>query len=113
MHLTVLADQFCNSVEGRLTVYGDGYIWAQVTILEEAILDSREAPLQLIKDGAYRPPRHTHLRHTTSQGLQHRGKEDDSHTWKSLLEQLTQHKAWRHRRMRHAFACSSVNGIGK
>jgi hypothetical protein len=61
MHLTVLADRFCNSIEGRLTVYGNGYIWAQVTILEEAVLDSREALLQVIDDGAYRPPCHTHL----------------------------------------------------
>jgi hypothetical protein len=86
MHLAVLADRFCDSVEGRFTIYGNGYIWAQVTILEEAVLDAREALLQVIDDGAYRPPRHTHLRHTASQGLQHCGKEDDSHNWKSLFD---------------------------
>jgi hypothetical protein len=61
MHLTVLADWFCNAVESRFTIYGNGDIWAQVTILEEAVLDAREALLQVIDDGTYRPPRYTHL----------------------------------------------------
>jgi hypothetical protein len=69
MYLTVLTDCFCDSIEGRFSVYGHSHVRTQVTILEETILDAREALLQVIDDGAYRPPRHTHLRHTTSQGL--------------------------------------------
>jgi hypothetical protein len=61
MHLAVLADWLCDTIEGCFTVYSDCHIRAQVTILEEAFLDPRKTLLQVIDDGAYRPPGHTHL----------------------------------------------------
>jgi len=61
MHLTVLTDGLCEPVEGRFTIYGDCHIRTQITILEEAFLHTGKTLLQVVDDGAYRPPSHTHL----------------------------------------------------
>src|SRR5262245_6730158 len=79
MYLAVLAYQFGEAIEGRFAVDSNCHIRTQVTVLEEAVLDARKALLQVVDNGAYRPPHDTHLRHTTGEGLQHRGDEDDRH----------------------------------
>src|SRR5215475_14157857 len=61
MHLAVITDLLGKAVEPHLAINSNGDIWTQVTILEEAVLDSRESLLQVVDDGAYRPPGHTHL----------------------------------------------------
>ena len=48
MYLAVLTDRFCDSVEGCFTVYGNGHVRAQVTILEEAVLDARKRSSRLL-----------------------------------------------------------------
>src|SRR5712691_11028069 len=84
MYLAVLAHEFGEPIEGRFAVDSDGHIRAQVTVLEEAFIDARKALLQVVDDGAYRPPRKAHLGHTAREGLQHRGDEDDRHAVESF-----------------------------
>jgi hypothetical protein len=49
------------TIETHFAIDSNGYIWTQVTILEEAFLDARKALLQVVDDGAYRSPSHTQL----------------------------------------------------
>jgi len=61
MHLAVLTDLLGKAVETHLTINGKGDIGTQVTVLEEAFLHTGKTLLQVIDDGAYRPPGHTYL----------------------------------------------------
>jgi hypothetical protein len=61
MHFTVFADWLGKAIETHLAIDGNGNIRTQVSILEETLFHTRETLLQVVDDGAYRPPGHTHL----------------------------------------------------
>jgi len=61
MYLAILADLLGKAIETHLPIDSNGDIWTQVTILEEAFLHTGKTLLQVVDDGAYRPPSHTYL----------------------------------------------------